>query len=107
MVNQIIKKKVDIIYDFIKENFNYENSYYVYNIFIFRKLTYNNIINSFLKSLEPYYYKSKHFYLNRDVITFNIFNTILRQIFKKNDISYTKKIKYINSKYSIEYMIFL
>ena len=107
MVNQIIKNKVDIIYDFIKEHFNYENDNYIYNIFIFKKLIYNNILNPFLKSLETYYYKSKYFYLNPHVITFNRFNTILRQIFKKNNLSYIKKIKYINSKYTIEYIISL
>ena len=106
-INQIIKNKVDIIYDFIKEHLNYENHYYVYNIFIFKKLIYNNILNPFLKSLETYYYKSKYFYLDPRVITFNRFNTILRQIFKKNNMSYTKKIKYINSKYTIEYIVLL
>lgn len=105
MVNQIIKKIVDIFDDFVKENFNYEQDQYIYNILIFKKLIYNEKIPLFLKNLEEYYYKNKHFYLNRRPISYNTFNTILRQIMKKNKIDYEKKVKYINSKYSVEYNI--
>ena len=105
MVNQIIKKYVDIFDDFVKENFNYEQDQYVYNILIFKKLIYNEKVEGFLKELENYYYKNKHFYLTRLPINYNTFNTILRQIMKKNNIIYEKNIKYINSKYSVEYKI--
>ena len=105
MVNQIIRKYVDIFDDFIKDNFNYEQEQYIYNILIFKKLIYNEKIPLFLEKLEEYYYKNKHFYLLRKPITYNMFNTILRQIMKKNDIIYEKNIKYINSKYSVEYNI--
>ena len=58
-----------------------------------------------IKDNEWDYYKNKYFYLTRDPMTFNSFNTIMRQIMKKNDIIYTNKIKYTSSKYQVEYHI--
>lgn len=105
--NQVIKKNVDIFDDFVKTNFIYENNYYIFNHLIFKKNVYEGQIDSFLKNLKKYYYKNKYFYIERPSITHNQFNTILRQICKKNNIHIEIKIKYENSKYSPEYHLFL
>ena len=105
--NQVIKKNVDIFDDFVKTNFIYENNYYIFNHLIFKKIVYEGQIDIFLKDLKIYYYKNKYFYIERPSITHNQFNTILRQICKKNNIHIEIKIKYENSKYSPEYHLFL
>ena len=105
--NQVIKKYVDIFDDFVKTNFVHENNYYIFNYLTFKKIIYEGQIESFLTQLKDYYYKNKHFYIERPDITHNQFNTILRQICKKNNIHIEIKIKYENSKYSPEYHIYI
>ena len=105
--NQVIKKYVDIFDDFVKSNFIQENNYYIFNHLIFKKINYEGQINTFLTQLKTYYYKNKYFYIERQDITHNQFNTILRQICKRNNIQIEIKIKYENSKYSPEYHLFL
>lgn len=105
--NQVIKKYVDIFDDFVKTNFVHENNYYIFNYLTFKKIIYEGQIESFLTQLKDYYYKNKYFYIERSHITHNQFNTILRQICKKNNIHIEIKIKYENSKYSPEYHLFL
>ena len=107
MVNQIIKRYVDIFDTFIKDNFNKENDYYVYNILVFKKIFFNKKIDQFLIHLKDYYYVNKQYYLTRTPITYNQFNTIIRQILKINNIEYKKNVKYINSKYTTEYHIYI
>ena len=105
MTNQIVQKPVDFFEDFVKTHFILENHVYMYNLEIFKKLQYENCILSLLERLKDYYYKNKHYYLTRHPVTFNSFNTILRQIMKRNCIIYEKKIKYTMSKYQAEYHI--
>lgn len=105
MVNQIIQKYVDIFESFIKKNFILEQDYYIYNMDVYKKISFGTELTEFLSELKKYYYKNKYFYIQRDPVTFNEFNTILRQIFKKNNMNVEKKIKYNMSKYQIEYHI--
>lgn len=107
MKNQIIKKKVDFFNDFIKENFVLENDYYIFNNIVFKKLEYENKLPEFLETLKDYYFKNKHYYLERYPINYNQFNTLVRQICKNNDIIFNTKIKYQSSKYTIEYYIYI
>lgn len=107
MKNQIIKKPVEFFEEFVQENFIRENDYFIFNSIIFRKLVYEKKINDFLLKLKPYYFLNKHYYLEREPLLLNHFNTILRQICKNNDIKITHKVKYEQSKYTIEYYIYL
>tara|TARA_B100001063_G_C16761362_1_gene556109 strand:+ start:126 stop:464 length:339 start_codon:yes stop_codon:yes gene_type:complete len=106
MVVQVVQKEVDLFEPFVKTHFISENDYYIYNIDVFKKLEFENQLGPFLESLKPYYYKNKHFYLEREPITYNNFNTILRQVFSRNNIQIEKKVKYIMSKYQVEYYIY-
>ena len=106
MVNQIIQKEVDIFESFVKEHFIQEQDYYIYNIEVFKKLLFESLMAPFLESLKSYYYKNKYYYLERSPMTYNYFNTILRQIFKRNQIHFVKKVKYVMSKYQVEYYIY-
>ena len=102
MVVQVVQKEVDLFEPFVKTHFISENDYFIYNIDVFKKLNFENQLVPFLESLKPYYCKNKHFYLERDPISYNNFNTILRQIFSRNKIKIKKKVKYIMSKYQVE-----
>ena len=106
MKNQIIKLYVEPFEDFVKENFQQENNYYIFNHITFKRLEYDNKISYFLESLKEYYFKNKYYYLERNPITFNQFNTVIRQICKRNDVKFDSNIKYNSSKYSIEYFIY-
>ena len=107
MVNQIIQKYVDIFESFVKNNFILEKNYYIYNMDVYKKLLFDGEIQQFVVKLNDYYYKNKYYYLERNPITFNEFNTIIRQILKKNNIMMEKKIKYNISKYELDYHIFI
>ena len=107
MVNQIIQKRVDLFESFIRSHFIREQDYYVYNIEVFKKLEYESQLKPFLDSLKPYYYKNKHYYLERWPLHYNQFNTVLRQLFNKNEMQVEKKVKYTMSKYQVEYYVFL
>jgi hypothetical protein len=105
--NQVLKKNVDIFRDFVESHFIYENNYFIFNYLTFKKIIYEGQIEGFLTQLKEYYYKNKYFYIERPNVTYNQFNTILRQICKMNNIHIEIKIKFENSKYSPEYHIFL
>ena len=104
--NQIIKSYVLNFDFFIKDNFILENNYYLFNILVFKTLLYEEKIYIFLKELENYYYKNKYFYITRNPITYNQFNTVLKQICKKNNIQFSIIKKYIKSKYNTELCIY-
>mgnify|MGYP001361294763 CR=1 FL=1 len=105
--SQILKSNHDFINDFLIEHGVKENNYIIFNLDIFKKCQYNNIINEFLENSKPYYYKNKLHYLNRENITYNQFITVIRQICRHNLIPFSSKVKYHQSKYSIEYYFYI
>jgi hypothetical protein len=105
-MNQIIKNKIDFFNDFIISIGLKENNYIIINENVYKKALYNNLIQEFYSKLESNYYESKKYYLFRK-ITYNGFITILRQISKKNEITYSSKIKYTNSKQYLEYYFYV
>lgn len=106
--NQLIKEFVPFFNDFIIEHGVKEKNYIMINIECFKKLKYNSdILSKFLESLKGYYYLNKHYYICRENITYNQFITILRQIAKRNELEFTSKVKYLKSKYSIEYYFYI
>jgi len=59
----------------------------------------------FAVTILDYYHESKQFYVTRDM-DYNSFVNLVRQISKSNQLMYTSRIKYMESKYSIEYLVF-
>ena len=105
-MNQIIKNKIECFNEFVISVGVKENNYIVINENVFKQALYNNLISPFYEKIDPHYYQSKKYYLQRE-ITYNGFITILRQISKKNGVKYSSKIKYTNSKHSLEYYFYL
>ena len=102
--NQIIRSTLpsDIVLDFIKTNFYYENDLYISNKSVFKKIYNNGILHTFLESIKKYYFDSKQFYINRN-INYKNYNTILRQLANALEIPSKKKITYRHNSYEIIY----
>jgi len=105
-MNQIIKENIEFFNEFITTIGIQENNYIVLNETIYKKAEYTNLIKPFFEKLIPYYHKSKHFYLTRE-INFANFITVVRQICKKHNTEYMSKIKYSKSCHYMEYYIFI
>ena len=94
----------DILFNFLKLNCKKEGNNYILDRETFKKYEYKNEIKILIDNLKNKYKKPKEFYINR-VINYNNLLTIIRHICKRNNIKYSKKIRYINNKYSIDYYI--
>lgn len=105
-MNQIIKKNIDFFQEFIISIGTKENNYILINETIFKQAEYNNLIQPFFEKLIPYYHKSKHYYLTRE-INFASFVTVMRQICKHHKIEYLSQIKYSKSSHYMEYYVFI
>jgi len=81
------------------------DKYYLIDNNTFRKIVFHKYDKEFLETIEPCYQESKQFYVTRK-FSYNSFVNIVRQICKSNDIMFTSKIKYNESKYNIDYFIF-
>jgi hypothetical protein len=73
---------------------------------VFKKALFLNVLPEFIEKIKPYYYTSKHYFLERK-LTYNTFMTIIRQLCNVNNIKFTTKMVYDKSKYEIHYTIFL
>lgn len=107
MLNQIFKTQVtiQILFDLLEQVCIKTDKYYLVDMNAYRKLIYHNLYDSFSKQILNNYHLSKQFYLTRK-LTYNSFTNIIRQICKSNNIMFTNQIKYNESKYNIDYMIY-
>jgi hypothetical protein len=107
MTSQIFKLKVPNkeFFDFLETVCIKDSKKYIFNLESFKKGNYLETISKFMEFCKPYYHLSKQKYLERKM-TYNTFTTILRQICKFNNITYTTEIKYDKSKYDIVYYIY-
>jgi hypothetical protein len=107
MTKQIFKSDVpnDMLFAFLDKFCLKTDKYYQIDMNAYRKMLFYNHNTDFCEALKPYYHLSKHFYLERKM-TYNSFTTILRQICKHNNIMFTSQIKYNESKYNIDYLVY-
>ncbi len=106
-MKQLFKQKPEYskIKSFIQIFSDKYSNYYLINQHTFMRSKLNGDIHKCINYLLPLYYSSKKFYLTR-TITYQNFLTIIRQICKVCNILFTYKIKYVSSKYMIEYYIY-
>lgn len=106
-MKQIFKcnPEYDIIKLFIIKFSDKNSQYYLINQHTYSRSKLNGSLAECIDYLLPFYYKSKQFYLIRE-LNYTTFLTIIRQICKISNILFTYKIKYISSKYMIEYYIY-
>lgn len=108
MSSQIFKTNVpnELFFSFmetIKSN-NDDTNMIVINNDSYKRSTLKDELKDFLDSILEHYHLSKQHYVTRKM-SYSKFTTIIRQICKQNQISYTSKIKYFRSTYEIIYFI--
>jgi hypothetical protein len=107
MSKQIFKNNVptNILFELLDPICVKTDKYYIFNTESYKKGVFKGIFQPFIDFCNPYYHISKRKYLEKK-LTFNSFTTVLRQICKFNQITYTSKIKYDKSTYDIIYYIY-
>ena len=81
-------------------------NHYLFTKASFKKAVFEKSVEPFCDALLEYYHISKRKYLTKHQ-TYRSFVTIIRQICKNRNISFTSKIKYDKSDYEIIYYIYL
>ena len=107
MSSQIFKKIVpkEILFELLDKICFKTDKYYLIDMNAYRKLLFHNYHIDLCNSLKEYYNLSKLFYLERKMV-YNSFTNIVRQICKVNNIMFTSQIKYNESKYNIDFLIY-
>ena len=82
-----------------------EKDYYILDYSFYKRLLYNNKLNSLVEKLQKYYYKSKSKIYLEKKISYNNFNTIIRHLCKVLNFTYIYNIKYNKSSHSVVYYI--
>ena len=80
-------------------------THYVINYETLKRARFTSHYDDFMEMLRPYYYPSKHHYIDAPV-AYKRFLTILRQICTYNNFAYTSTTVYDRSKSSLEYRIY-
>jgi hypothetical protein len=106
-MSQIFKSTFDkqLLFNFLEKICDKTDKYYLLDSNAYKRANMHNELEFFLNIIKPFYYNSKIFYIERD-ITYNKLCTIIRQICNLNSISFSTKIIYSKSKYSIPYHIY-
>ena len=94
-----------ILWSFLDTVCKLHDTYYLIDKTVFLKMTYDQKQVPFLECLKPFYYKSKHSYLQKEKMDYNAFVTILRQICNFHNHPYTTVKKYNHCEYTICYFI--
>jgi len=107
MSKQIFRKMVPVslLYDLLDQICLKTDKYYLVDQNAYKKLIYNNLNDKMANELLEYYHVSKQFYIQRKM-TYNSFTNVVRQICKSANVMFTSQIKYNESKYSIDYLVF-
>jgi hypothetical protein len=107
MLKQIFKKQVPItiLFDLLEKICLKTDKYYLVDMNAYRKMQFHNYYELFVQELMEYYHLSKRVYLTRK-LSYNSFTNILRQICKCNNIMFNSQIKYNESNYNIDYMVY-
>ena len=107
MNSQIFKNLIskEILLDLLDKICIKNEKYYILNKTSYKKGEYLNILAPFNEILLPYYHISKQYYITRKQ-NYKSFITIIRQLCRLMNISYTSKIIYNKSTYDIIYYIY-
>ena len=92
-------------FEFINNFCDKNNNQYIFSKESFKRIKMQDSIEPFCNKLKKHYFKSKYYYLEREM-NYKNFITIIRQICKFHHIPFTSNIKYSKSKYEIKYFIY-
>jgi hypothetical protein len=107
MSKQIFRKPVpsSLLFELLDQICLKTDKYYLIDPNSYRKFIYNNLHNKLADDLVEYYHVSKQFYVQRKM-TYNSFTNVVRQVCKSANIMFASQIKYNESKYSIDYLVY-
>tara|TARA_B110000285_G_C15107709_1_gene609044 strand:+ start:744 stop:1070 length:327 start_codon:yes stop_codon:yes gene_type:complete len=107
MSNQIIKYPIpsQLLFDLLDKICLKKENYYLVDMNAYRKMMFHNYHDEFCNDLKEYYFVSKWNYLTREMTYKSLLN-IIRQICKKNFIRFASQMKYNESNYKIDYLIY-
>ena len=107
MSRQIFRKLVppELLHNLLEKVCLKTDKYYLVDHNAYKKFMYLGLHQEFKENIIGYYHDSKRFYVTREM-NYNSFINIMRQICKSNQMMFTSQIRYMESKYSIEYLIF-
>jgi len=107
MSKQIFKKLVppSLLFELFEQICLKTDKYYLVDHNAYKKFLYYKLNDALCEKLMEYYHVSKQFYLTR-AMSYNSFTNIVRQICKSNGVMFTSQIKYNESKYTIEYLVY-
>ena len=105
-MNQLFKQliPIDILTHFLNEVCDIIDNSFVLTNESYKRSILNNSLSKFIMDIIPYYHSSKQYYASRKM-TFSRLSTIIRQICKSHNLSFTSKITYRNSTYQIHHYI--
>ena len=91
---------------FIKTHGHKEQNYYKLTQEIYKQIIFKDALQPYLETIKPHYHKSKQNYVNRKM-NYTRFITVIRHLCKLLEVTYTSTMKYSNSTYRIDYLIYL
>jgi len=106
MSDQIFKQQppVDTLIEFLEGICDFADGMFVFTNESYRRAILLGVLEPFLTEIAPYYHNSKRTYALRKM-SFARLATVVRQICRSHELSYTSKIVYGNSSYHIRYFI--
>ena len=107
MSSKIIKHQVpnNLLFDLLDNVCLKTDSYYLVDMNAYRKMIFHKYNESFCDTIKEYYFAGKQFYVTR-ILTYKSFTNIIRQICKHNSIIFTSQMKYNESAYNIDYLVY-
>lgn len=106
--SQLFKTQVpnNTLFDLLDKICQKTDKHYYLDQNAFRKMLFHGYEKSFLDDIKNYYYSSKQFYITR-ALSYKSFTNVIRQICKHNNILFNSSIRYNDSKYSINFFIYI
>ena len=96
---------VELLIELLEQICTQTNNFYLIDMNAYRKMMFHKYNEPFCTELKEYYFVGKHFYVTRKM-TYKSFTNIIRQICKHNLLLFTSKMKYNESKYNIDYLVY-
>jgi len=82
------------------------DKYYLVDLNSYKKMMYMELNKKFVEDIVEYYHAAKQFYVRREM-SYNSFINIVRQACKINKLVAENQVRYQNSKYTIEFLVYL
>jgi len=107
MSKQIFRELIppEILFELLETICLKTDKYYLVNHNAYKKFMYNDGYKDFIETIIDFYHDSKKFYVSREM-DYNSFINIIRQICKSNQMMFASNVKYMESRYCIEYLIY-